>query len=75
MESAHLSVGRGNGAESVLRAQRVCVGGWRMGILFPIGKKKTFMIRSKKQKCVPVSEKLVWDLISSKKGGSACGTD
>lgn len=54
----------------------VCVLGGRWGRdgHYLIGKKKD-TIRSKKQKCALLSEKLVWDLISSKKDQSSCGTD
>lgn len=53
----------------------VCwVGGGGDMVIIIIGKKKD-TIRSKKQKCALLSEKLVWDLISSKKDQSSCGTD
>lgn len=74
-DSAHLSVGRGSGAEVCVEGP-VCLCVWgEGGHSLPNRGKRTFMVRSKKQKCVPVSEKLVWDLISSKKDQSACGTD
>lgn len=64
----------GNGTK-MLWAKCVCVGGGTVGLIFLIEKKETFMVRSEKQECVLVSEKLVWDLISSKKDQSSCGTD
>lgn len=52
----------------MLNEGQACLAGWGWGgVVFFIGEKVTSMIWFQKQKCVLVSEKLVWDLISGKK--------